>query len=96
MNLELDRGNVIWHRKGTHLRIWSKITPNKVTWSFNSRLDMCRVMRVLLLATKFGMIDKRSLSYSSDGDNYSMYQHHHIVVRREKCLTSATVQRHTQ
>ena len=95
MNLELGYGNVIWHRKGTNHRIRSEISPKKVTWSFNYRRDMHLVMRVLMLAAKFGMIDKRSFSYSQDGDNYSTYQHH-IVVRRDKCLTSATVQQHTQ
>ena len=85
----------IWHKKKTNHRIISIYDDRNATWRFNYRSDMVKVMRVLGLALKFGMIGPGELSFTEDGDAYSLNKFI-IDMKRDPCLMSAPVPLRTQ
>ena len=85
----------IWYKKKTNHRIISIYDDNHATWRFNYRSDMVKVMNVLGLALKFGMIGPGELSFTQDGDIYSLNKFI-IDMKRDPCLTSAAARQHIQ
>ena len=85
----------IWHKPKTNHKIWSHYDRSSVIWEFNYREDWVRVVRVIDLAGRLGIIDRADYQYQTAGSEHSLAKFV-IDMKRDPCYSTAPAQQASQ